>query len=84
MKTEVRIKITDFADHVEAAFDMIDAVMANPDMDAELDGSIVRALERVETREHGEPIVREVAFEIVHPSAHGTTLPEMEHVLVRA
>jgi hypothetical protein len=84
MKTEVRTKITEFAAHVEAAFDMIDAVMANPEMDAELNGTTVRALERVETSERGKPVSREIAFEVVHPNKQGTTLPEMERVLVPA
>jgi hypothetical protein len=84
MKTEVRTRITEFADSIDATFDLIEGIVADPQiLDDRLAGAVLRPVERVETDENGV-LDGSIVFEVTYPSRDGSApaIPEMERVLI--
>lgn len=86
MIREVRTKITDTDEAMDAAFVMISGVIADPScFDPELNGATLRPMERVERRSDDEARKAEItlSFEVTKAVEDDETkLPEMERILV--
>jgi len=82
MKTELRTKLAEFDESVEAAFDFVSAVFASPEMDSKMNGATVKAEECIETRENGVVVARSTSWSISYVYPGEQTLPELERVMV--
>lgn len=84
MKTEIRTRIVDPDDAIDAAFSLFAGILESPeDMAAEYEGATFRPVETVES---DHPTRKEISFEVRLRERQGTLspLPEIPRVLIEA